>query len=208
MDSPIPTSTTAWRVRGSYFEVCNCHAPCTCRRLGGKPGTGPQFDTCDFALSWLIEDGHFGATVLHGLRVALAGGYNNLESGKPWRVILYVDERAVAPQRTALANIFLGRAGGTPLANFAKSIAEVYAIKPARIEVDHTRGSERLRIGESVTAEIARPLELSETVTCGIPGHDRPGQELVAALMHVDDGALHWTVTGRCGFATDFDFHS
>src|SRR5690242_8635119 len=103
MSSTTSHNTPAWRVRGSYFEVCNCEAPCSCRRHGGKPGFGPQFDTCDFALSWIVEDGHFESTSLQGLRVALAGGYKTRETGKPWRVILYVDDRALPEQQAVLA---------------------------------------------------------------------------------------------------------
>ena len=204
----IQTRTLPWRIRGSYFEVCNCDAPCPCRRHGGRPGQQSQFDTCDFALSWNIRDGYFGEHDLQGLRVALAGQYDNRESGKPWRVILYIDDRALAEQSAALTNIFLGWAGGTALRNFAKAISEVYGVKPARIDLDHTPGRERLHVGESVWAAAARPVEWNESTTCGIPGHDRPGQELVATLMRVDDGPLRWTVSGRCGFSTDFDFCS
>lgn len=49
-----------WRVSGSYVEVCNCDAPCPCRRLGDKPAGRSLYETCDFALSWMIKDGHFG----------------------------------------------------------------------------------------------------------------------------------------------------
>jgi hypothetical protein len=205
---------STWQVRGSYYEVCNCEAPCPCRRQGGRPGTGSQFETCDFALSWMIRDGHFGSVDLQGLRVALAGRWDNGEPGipggarHPWHVILYVDERATEEQRSALADIFLGRAGGTPFDNYAKAIVEVYGVKPARIELDHTPGRESLRVGESVWAATARPFPLEESMTCGIPGHDRPGMELVATLMRVEDEPFHWAVSGRCGFSTDFDFRS
>jgi hypothetical protein len=123
-------------------------------------------------------------------------------------VILFVDDRAQPEQRTALTNIFLGWAGGTPLENYAKAIGEVYAVKPARIDLDHTPGRERLHVGESIWAATARTFQMEEPVTCGIPGHDRPGQELVATLMRVDEEPFHWTVTGRCGFSTDFNFRS
>jgi len=207
-------ATGAWQVRGSYYEVCNCEAPCPCRRQGGRPGTGAQFETCDFALSWMIHQGYFGLVDLQGLRVALAGRFDNNEPAKhggarhPWHVILYVDERATPEQHSALADIFLGRAGGTPFENYAKAIGEVYAIKPARIELDHTPGKERLRVGESIWAATARAFPTAEPMTCGIPGHDRPGMELVATLMRVEDAPFHWAVSGRCGFSTDFEFRS
>jgi len=214
MGSPHSFLGPRWRVRGSYYEVCNCDAPCPCRRQGGRPGTRSQFDTCDFALSWIIRQGHFGSYDLQGLRVALAGRWDNGEPAKlggpahPWHVILYIDDRAMTEQQAALADIFLGRAGGTPLQNYAKAIGEVCAVRIGRIEIDHTRGREYIRIGEFVRATTARPFPMAEAMTCGIPGHDRPGQELIAAQVRVSDDPLHWAFTGRCGFATDFEFHS
>ena len=162
----------------------------------------------------MIRDGHFGSQDLRGLRVALAGRFDNNEPAKdggarhPWHVILYVDERATPEQHTALADIFLGRAGGTSFENYAQAIGEVYAIKPARIELDHTPGKERLRVGESIWAATARAFPTAEPMTCGIPGHDRPGMELVATLMRVEDEPFHWAFSGRCGFSTDFEFRS
>ena len=161
----------------------------------------------------MIHQGYFGFTDLKGLHVALAGYFKKNESlvdgaRHPWHVILYVDELATPEQSSALADIFLGRAGGTPIENYAGAIGEVFAIKAARIELDHTPGKERLRVGESIWAATARAFPTAEPMTCGIPGHDRPGMELVATLMRVEDAPFHWAFSGRCGFSTDFEFRS
>jgi len=195
-----------WHVTGSYFEVCNCDAPCPCRRLGDNPTRRFPYETCDFALSWMIEDGRFGMTSLATLKVAMAGRWD--DAAPPWHVILYVDDRANPEQQQALEDIFLGRAGGTAARNYGRAIGEVHAVKPARIELDHTPGRERLTIGESVAAATANRFVTGEPISCGIPGHDHPGQELVASHMRVSDGPLQWVVEGRCGFATDFDYRS
>lgn len=209
-------SLQTWRVTGSYFEVCNCDAPCPCRKLGERTGGRSTYDTCDFALSWSIKEGRFGDVDLRDLHVAMAGRWDNAEAPMPgfppirppWHVILYVDERATDQQRGALENIFLGRAGGTAAKNYARAIGEIYAVKPARIELDHTPGHERLRIGLLVEAATAKPFATAERISCGIPGHNQPGQELVAEIMRVDDAPLRWALEGRCGFATKFDFCS
>jgi hypothetical protein len=43
---------------------------------------------------------------------------------------------------------------------------------------------------------------------CGIPGHDHPGEELITETLAVDAAPLQFAFSGRCGFATDFDYRS
>ena len=50
------------------------------------------------------------------------------------------------------------------------------------------------------------PSELA--VSCGIPGHDRPGNELIADGFRVHDAPLDFDLRGRCGFETHFDYSS
>lgn len=198
-----------WRVAGSYFEACNCEAICPCRRQGGqKLTTGSTYGVCDFALSWRITQGRSGDLGLSGLSVVLAGSYRDDEAGKPWRVCLYVDERANPAQRDALAQIFLGRSAGTALRNFAAAIGEVYAVRPAKIELEHTPRRWFMRASDYVIVRATTPVPSDLAVSCGIPGHDHPGEEVLTDLMKVDDGPLRWEVSARCGFATDFDYRS
>ena len=62
--------------------------------------------------------------------------------------------------------------------------------------------------GTFVSVYAAEPVDAGGPVSCGIPGHDRPGQELRASLLRVEDAPLRWEVSGRCGFASDFDYRS
>jgi hypothetical protein len=198
-----------WRVTGSYFEVCNCDAICPCRRRGGQKLTsGSTYGVCEFALSWFVARGRCGAIGLDDRSVVLAGRYRDDEPGKPWTVCLYVDDRATQPEHDALADIFLGRLGGTALGNFAKAIGEVTAIRKAAIQLDHRRGRWFMRAGTYVTAKAAASVPSDRPISCGIPGHDRRGEEVLADVMRVDDGAFSWDVHGRCGFASDFDYAS
>ena len=195
-----------WRVRGSYFEACNCEAICPCRWQGGRRlATASSYGVCDFALSWRILDGHDGDLALAGLCVVMAGSYAD---GQPWHVSLYVDERADVAQHDALTNIFLGRAGGTVLRNFAKRIGEVYAVRRAKIELDHTPRRWFMRAGNYVEVRAQEIVASDAPVTCGIPGHDRKGEELRAEVLSVNDAPLNFEVRGRCGFEADFDYSS
>lgn len=202
----METMQKTWQLTGSYYEVCNCDAVCPCRRHGSRKGGNSTYDSCDFALSWHIQSGRAGAVSLSGMNVVLAGSYRDDEPGSPWRVILYVDEQASPAQREALTDIFLGRAGGTTLRNFARGIGEVYAVRSAKITLDHTPSQQRMDVAGAVSVSTDRPVVTEEPVSCGIPGHDRPGQEIFAATFKVSDDPLVWEVSGRCGFATDFDY--
>lgn len=203
-----PEEIGPWRLAGSYFEACSCEAICPCRMIGGRAGGRSTYGICDFALSWLVNEGFAGSTDLAGLAVAMVGRYDDDEEASPWRVALYVDERAEPAQFAALREIFLGRAGGTTARNFALSIVEVYAVRPAKIEIDHARGRERAKAGSFMEIRTGHPVESGEIVACGIPGFDHPGQEVVSSLMRVQEPPLDWDLRGRCGFATDFDYRS
>ena len=195
-----------WAVAGPYFEACTCEAICPCRRVGDMPGGRSTYGICDFALGWTVERGHADGIDLSGFEVVMAGSYDDDEPGSPWRVSLYIDERANAEQFGALEAIFLGRAGGMTLENFARFIGEVYAVNRARIEIDHTPDRRSIEAGGWVEVRERAPVETTLTVSCGIPGHDHPGTEVVAERLAVSDGALRFAVSGRCGFASDFAY--
>jgi hypothetical protein len=197
-----------WEVRGSYFEACNCEPICPCRSIGGRPGGRSTEGLCQFALSWRIDEGYAPEVELGGFAVVLAGFYFDDEARSPWRVVLYVDEQAGSAQRRWLADIFLGRAGGTTFRNFAAAIGEVHAVRPARIELGHTQRRWRIRANDWVTVAATQFVDADETVACGIPGFDHPGHEVRAELLQVDDPPLRWAIRGRSGFATDFDYRS
>src|SRR5436305_10162190 len=89
----------SWRIRGTYFESCNCDAICPCRRIDSVAGGRSTHGICLGVLSWLIEEGDAAGTDLAGLAVALAIRYDDDEPGAPWMWILYLDERASEEQQ-------------------------------------------------------------------------------------------------------------
>ena len=84
--------------------------------------------------------------------------------------------------------------------------SELVAVRAVDIEVDHTRHRQWLRIRERVSVRIRDRYGGDETVTCGIPGHDRAGEELVAERLVVEDDRLAFEFHGRCGYAATFDY--
>jgi hypothetical protein len=130
------------------------------------------------------------------------------EAGSPWQVILYIDQGAGPRQHEALADIFLGRAGGTTLRNFAAAIGTVHSVRSAEIALDHRPGHQQIAITNLVTVRAGENLQSDEPVSCGIPGFEHPGQELRTEVIRSSDSPLLWDVRARCGFATDFHYSS
>lgn len=202
------TTVGDWAVAGSYFEACSCDAICPCRSVGGRPGGRSTTGTCEFALSWHVEQGHGGRFDLAGLDLVLAGFYRDDDPGSPWEIVAYVDERADADQARWMSDIFTGRVGGHPGATFGAQIATVHSVRSARIELEHQPGWWAMGVEGHVRVTASQVVACDETVACGIPGLDRPGQELIADVLAVDDVPLAWEVEGRCAFATDFEYGS
>jgi hypothetical protein len=205
------TAQVDWRVRGSYFEGCNCEAICPCRAVGGRPGGPSSFGECFGALSWHIHDGHADELDLSDLQVVLSLRYfDHVQPSTPWEVVLYVDERAEADQRAALADIFLGRAGGTVAQLYGPAIGEVHTVRPARITLEHTAARKRIDVVGYLTVEAEEEASAPGEVQCGIPGFDHPGTELHGDMLRSADPALRWDVRGRrnASFMTDFDYRS
>ena len=198
----------SWRIRGSYFESCNCDAICPCRRIDGVSGGRSTHGECLGLLSWLIEEGDADGVDLGGQPVALATRYSDDEEGSPWTWILYLDQGTSRDQRDALEAIYAGRLGGDAEKHFpwAWKPSELAAVRPVEIEVEHTRRRQWLRIRDHVSVRIRDRYDGPETVTCVIPGHERSGEELVADELVVEDGPLAFSYRGVCGYASDFDY--
>jgi len=192
-----------YRVSGSYYEACNCDAICPCRRQGDVPGGRSTYGDCDFLLSWHIKDGHLDSLDLSGLNVSIAGTYNDDVGDDIWSVFIYIDETASNRQFEALSRIFSGQTGGN--LSVTAYFSTILGIKPAEIRLDHSAGAETIHIGTSASAKVVRDVAFDGKVSCGIPGHDHPGQESVSDVT-VQDAPLSFSYSERCGFATDFAY--
>ncbi len=215
MNARVEPGIGPWVVAGTYFEACNCQAICPCRKIGDRAGGVSTYGHCDFALSWRILDGRAGSLDLSRLDVVMAGTYDD-DLSQPsrrghgrWGVTLYIDQRASIAQHDAVTRIFLGQAGGSTFTQFAGLINEIYDVRRAAIHLDHRPdGQPTIDVPDHIVVRARHPVDAPGPISCGIPGHDRPGQEWVTDVLRVDDDPLVWTVEGRCGFATNFRYSS
>ena len=116
--------------------------------------------------------------------------------------------RPTRPQQAALADIFLGRAGGTPSHNYSPAIQSVTSVSTAVVRLDHNRRHWRIWVEGRVDVAADEEVHSDETVACGIPGLDQPGQEVRASNLQVGVEPLVWEWSDRCGFATRFAYRA
>jgi hypothetical protein len=200
----------AWRIAGDYFESCNCDAICPCRMVGGRPGGRSTHGICLGVLSWLIHDGHAGDLDLSGLAAAFTIRYDDDEPGSPWTFVVHVDERGSAEQREAVAAILTGRWGGDDVLRlpWARKPSELLDVRVSPIEVRSGPARHELRVGSAIELSASRPVETDERVSCVIPGHHVPGQELYADRLAVADDPFEWELAGNCAFVSTFEYTS
>lgn len=174
----------------------------------GRPGSRATDRYCHFAIGWSVAEGQYGDVDLSDRRVVMVGYWDEDELGAPWRVGVYVDSGATAMQRELLGTIITGRQGGTPHKQYAGAISEVLFVEPALIEIGHKDGGQYIVVQGHVEARARGRYETSSTVSCGVPGHDRAGYEVVDEILDVKSAPFEFKYEGRCGFAASFDYRS
>jgi len=94
---------TEWRMKATEFGNCNCAYGCPCQ-FNALPTHG----NCRAALAFEIEEGHFGAVKLDGLRMVELVSFPGPVHEGNGTMQLIIDERANAAQREALVKIMTG----------------------------------------------------------------------------------------------------
>jgi hypothetical protein len=175
--------------------------------VDSRPGSRATYRYCQFAIGWSVTEGRHGKLDLAGRHMVMVGYWDEDERGAPWRVGVYVDEGATEGQREVLAGIVTGRHGGSPARQYAGAISQVLFVEPAAIRIDHS-APQRIEVRGHVDVRATSRFETDSIVSCGVPGHDRTGYEVVMDLLEVKAGALDFAFERRCGFVASFDYQS
>ena len=188
----------SFRITGTYLEACNCDAICPCRRIDGVLGDRSTHGICFGVLSWRVDEGQADAVDLSGSGAVMTYRYDDDEPGSPWTLVLHVD----GPDE--LADVLLGRHGGEHVLTlpWVRKPNASMRIERARIEF----GPGDVRVGDAIRLRATQPFETESTVSCIVPGHDRPGTELVNDEVHAFDPPFDFELHGTCAFTRDFDY--
>ncbi|HJU17950.1 MAG TPA: DUF1326 domain-containing protein [Stellaceae bacterium] len=193
-----------WQLAGDYFENCNCDVVCPCLASSAAPLTArPSRGTCDVALVFHIDNGHYDGIPLDGLNVAVAGHAPGPMADGNWTVAVYIDEHADDRQAAALGAIFSGAEGG-PMAAFAPLIGRQLGVKkvPIRYAVEgKARSVEIPGIMQMAVEPIPTLHPSGETWTA--LGHPVAPDRLALAVgrqgsTYADHG-MRWDNSGRNG---------
>jgi len=188
----------SFRIAGTYLEACNCDAICPCRRIDGVSVERSTHGICFGALSWNVDEGEAHGVSLSGTGAVMTYSYDDDEPGSPWTLVLYVD----GPDE--LGEVLLGRFGGAHIRTLPwvrKSTTSI-DVRSARIEF----GEGEVRVGEAVRLRATTPVETDSSVSCIVPGHDRPGVELINDEVVVSDSPFEFELHGTCAFTRDFEY--
>jgi len=130
-----------WSLRGEYMESCNCDYLCPC--IYTNPQESATHDHCTAVMVFRIDEGNFGDTKLDGLKFALVIRSGRVMADGNWIFAGVVDHDATDVQRTALAAIVGGDAGGTPALIRQNLVSDFRGIefKPIEVRVDALKRS-------------------------------------------------------------------
>jgi hypothetical protein len=190
----------SFRIAGTYLEACNCDAICPCRRIDGVAGGRSTHGICFGALSWRIEDGQAQDVDLAGTGAVMTYSYDDDEPGSPWTLVLHVDGPA------ELAEILLGRFGGEHVRTLPWVRKRTASVEVRRARIEFSDGE--VRVGDAIRFRARTPFQTDSTVSCIVPGHDRPGTELINDEVVVDDPPFEFELRGTCAFTRAFDYSS
>ena len=93
-----------WRVKATELANCNCSYACPCQF-----NALPTYGNCHGAIACQIEEGHFGAVRLDGLRAILLISFPGPVHEGNGTIQAIIDERADTAQRDALVKIVTGQ---------------------------------------------------------------------------------------------------
>jgi hypothetical protein len=188
-----------WTMRGEYMESCNCDYLCPC--IYTNPQGPATYDHCTAVMAFRIDQGDSGGVPLAGLKFALVIRSGKVMADGNWVFAGVVDAAADRAQRSALAVIVGGDAGGPPGFIRQNLVGDFRGVefKPIDLTIDGFR--RRVAIPDIASFEIegvlsrnrsGEPLYLDNT------GH--PANRRLALARS--------TQTRVSGFGLDLDFRA
>jgi FtsP/CotA-like multicopper oxidase with cupredoxin domain len=200
-------SQAPYRLRGSFYEACDCFTVCPCW-MGNNPDGGE----CTGVFAWEIDQGTIDGVDVTGLRVVSVSHHVGIREEAKQRVVIFVDDGATRQQADALAAAFSGRLGG-PLQELADILGQLAGVERAPIElrrdgrvttliVDH-----RIRIeGATNEGPSGRPMALNDGRLSKVLGSPAEIGESGRFRIGLKDPGMEMDVRGRSTMSGRFSY--
>ena len=196
-----------WRLKGEYFESCNCEVLCPCIVRGTT--IAPTEGHCDVALAFHVDEGELDGVQLGGLNFVACNYTPGPMAEGGWTSAFYLDERATPEQREALERVLSGDMGG-PAERWRAMTTNFMGVKYVAIDF----------LVEGKTHSVSVPGVMDFSVEpIQIPGRD--DAMLLANTGHpvnrdlylargtqatYTDHGMTWDNTGKNGHYASFDW--
>jgi len=183
-----------WRMKGDYFENCNCEAHCPCTASGLQ--ARPTYGDCRLIFAIHVDEGSFDGVRLDGLNWVLAVRTPGVMAQGNATAALYLDDRATPEQAQALGTIVSGQAGGVPqLIGQMIPISNFLGVKSVTIEFEKNGLQRSVRVAG-----------VGEIAIQAYPGADG-GPVMIENVVHpfAHNNSLTLGTASRATFA-DYDF--
>jgi hypothetical protein len=150
-------TATAWRLKGTGYEFCNCQPGCTCN-FNGFP-TSPD-GSCKAAVANQIDEGFCGDVDLGGVTALAIIDWPKAIHDGGGKVVFVVPPEVSDEQLDALAQIYTGQLGGLPW-EILGTTYEVAGVVRADIEIENDGMHSSFRVpgvGEAQGTTLKNPV--------------------------------------------------
>ena len=201
-------TTEAWRLKGDYFENCNCEVLCPCIVRGAA--AIPTEGHCDVAFAFHVEDGEYSGVTLNGLNFVLIAYTPGIMAEGGWSTAVYIDQSADHQQREALGRILSGKLGG-PAERWMRLTSIFLGIKYSPITYraeGRTRSVSIPNIMELNVEGIMAGKRSTEPIRLENTAHPVSSSLALArgtASVYTDHG-MNWDNTGKNGHYSAFEW--
>jgi hypothetical protein len=150
-------TTTAWRLKGTGYEFCNCQPGCTCN-FSGYPTSSDG--SCKAAVANRITEGHCGDVDLSGVTALMIVDWPKAIHDGNGKAVFVVPPEVSDSQLDALAQIYTGQLGGMPW-EILGTTYEVVGVVRADVDLDDNGINSGFRVpgvGEAKGTTLKNPV--------------------------------------------------
>jgi hypothetical protein len=196
----------AWRISGRYFENCTCDVVCPCT---ASLSLGADYDRCQVALVFHVDDGDIDGVDVGGLTVVAIGDTPKVMTDGNWRLGMLIDDAASDDQAAKLSALFSGELGG-PMEGLAPLIGEMLGVERVAMSFDSADGHHSITLGDYGKVEIDDivPFGVESGEPARLVGIFHPANSEVtlgkAGDTQLNVFGLAPALAGQSGFSTSF----